>query len=191
MDSVAGRKGFDLLHSLSCDEPSSLGEGFESALQGEYHAFHETSLSHIRKWMTMQHAVHIGFETHSAPRLAKPSEEHRATLQHVDRGEIFRVARVTDDGIRAETPQKQRRRFQAGHADHDIGLRGKLLEIGRDVHGRSAGAQLLRQAAQAIDVSRVEDDTMDQGRQAAGAAGSDVARCSDDEQGRFAHVPAL
>ena len=85
MDSVAGRKGFDLLHPFGGDEPSSLGERFESALQGEHHTLHETSLPHIRKGMTMQHAMHIGFETHSALGLAKASEKHRATLQPVDR----------------------------------------------------------------------------------------------------------
>src|ERR1700722_7756883 len=117
MDPVTRRNGFDLLHSLGCDEPSSLGERFKSALQGEHHAFHNTSLSHIRKWVTMQHAVNIGFEAHSTERLAKPPEEHRATLQHVVRREVFRVARVTDDGVGAEPSEKQRWRLKAGHTD--------------------------------------------------------------------------
>lgn len=85
MDSVTGRNAFDLLHPLWCDESSSLGERFESVFQREHHAFHNTSLSYIRKWMTMQHAVNVGFEAHSCVRLAKPSEEYRATLQHVVR----------------------------------------------------------------------------------------------------------
>src|ERR1700730_18358085 len=102
MDFVTGRNPFNLLHPLWCDESSSLGERLESALQGEHHAFHKTSLSHLRKWMTMQHAMNIWLEAHSRGRLAKPSEEYRATLQHVDRGEVFRVARVTNDGVGAE-----------------------------------------------------------------------------------------
>src|SRR3984957_17716045 len=136
MDPVTRRNGFDLMHSLGCDEPSSVGERFKSALQSKHHAFHNTSLSHIRKWMTMQHAVNVRFEAHSSERLAKPSEEHRAILQHVVRGVVFWVARVTDDGLGAEASQKQRWRLKAGHADHDIGLHGKLLEVGRYVHGR-------------------------------------------------------
>src|SRR5260370_14071900 len=99
MDSVTCRNAFDLLHPLWCDESSSLGERFESALQGEHHAFHKTSLSHIRKSMTMQHAMNIGIEAHSRGRLAKPSEEHRPTLQHANRPEVFRVARVTNDAV--------------------------------------------------------------------------------------------
>ena len=65
------------------------------------------------------------------------------------------------------------------------------MQIGRDVNRPSAGAQLLREATQAIEVSRVEDDSLHQRCQAAGASGSDIARGPDDEQRCLAHVPGL
>src|SRR5260370_42254373 len=106
MDSVTGRNAFDLLHPLRCDESSSLGERLESAFQGEHHAFHDASLAHIRKWMTMQHAVNVRVEAHSSERLAKPSEEHPAILQHLVWPGGFRVAPVTDDSRGARAAPK-------------------------------------------------------------------------------------
>ena len=51
IDSMPCGNGIDFLNPLRSDEPSSLREGLETAVQSKNHAFKETSMDHIGEWM--------------------------------------------------------------------------------------------------------------------------------------------
>jgi hypothetical protein len=51
IDAMPCRNCLHLLDALRSDEPSSLGKGFEAALQSKSHAFEEASVNHVRERM--------------------------------------------------------------------------------------------------------------------------------------------
>lgn len=56
------------------------------------------------------------------------------------------------------------------------------MEIGRDLHLNSIGFQFGSKFTQSLQVARAEQHAFHNRRQATGTAGTDIARCSDDEQ---------
>ncbi len=75
MNPVACGNGFNLLDAPWSDEASSLGEGFEAALQREGHAFEQTSMHHVGEGMPVQHAMKIGREAQSGRDLSQAAEK--------------------------------------------------------------------------------------------------------------------
>src|SRR6202044_3136092 len=102
--------GFNLLHPLRGDVPSSLREGFEAVLQRERHAFKQTSMRHVREGMPVQNSMEIGCEIHSASDLTQASEED-PSVGHLRVGrKILGVARIAYDCSGSDAPQQKRRR---------------------------------------------------------------------------------
>jgi hypothetical protein len=97
MDSVAGGDFLDLVDAGLGDEASSLGEGFEAALEGQGHAFKEASVGHVGERMAIQDAIEIRRESHSARDLSEASEEDFG-VRHLCVGrQVLWVASITDD----------------------------------------------------------------------------------------------
>src|SRR5258708_32164550 len=118
----------DLLNPLRRDETSSLGKGLEAALQSKSHTFQQTSMDHIGERMPIQNSMKIRRESHSASDLSQTSEED-FEARHLRVGrEVFRVARIANDCVGRDAAQQKRRGGQTRRADHDVGLRGELLE---------------------------------------------------------------
>src|SRR5947209_6232512 len=102
--------GLDLLNPFPRDEPSPLGEGLEPALQRKGHAFEQTSVNYIGKWMPIQNSMKIRRESQSARDLSQTSEEDfSATHLRVGR-EVLRVTRIANDGVWRDAAQQKRRR---------------------------------------------------------------------------------
>ena len=59
IDAVLCSNCFHLFDPIRSDEPSSLRERFEAALQSKSHAFEETSMNHIGEGMPIQNSMKI------------------------------------------------------------------------------------------------------------------------------------
>src|SRR5229473_3626808 len=124
----------DLLDPLPRDGPSSLREGFKPTIESKSHTFEQTSMDHIGEWMAIQNSMKIRRESQSASDLSQTSEEDFEARHLCGWREVLRVARIANDCLRRDAAQQQRRRSETRCADHDVGLRGELLDIGRDLH---------------------------------------------------------
>src|SRR5712691_3999228 len=158
----------NLLDPLLSDEPPSLREGFEPALQSESHAFEQTSVDDIGKRMPVQNSVKIRRETQSTGDLSQTSEEDFGAGHLGAWRQVLRVARIANDYLGRDPAQPQRRSCQTGCADHKVSRRGELLKIGRDLHLDSAGFELGGEPAQPLQVASAEQHTLHLRRQTTG-----------------------
>src|SRR5277367_7120300 len=109
MDSVACGDGCDLFDALRRDEASALGEGFEAAIESENHAFEQASVDYIGEWMTIQNAVKVRGEFHSAGDSPETAEEDLGARHVGVWGEVLGVASVADDGFGRDSTQEKGR----------------------------------------------------------------------------------
>src|SRR6266478_594878 len=96
-------------------------------------------MDHIGERVPIENAMKIRRERQSASDLSQTSEEDLCAGHLRAWRQVLRIARVANDCVGREAAQQKRRRRQTSGADHEIGLRGKLLEY---LHLNSISFQL-------------------------------------------------
>ncbi len=132
---------FHLLDPRRRDGSSSPREGFEAALQSKGHAFEQTSMDHVGKRMPIQNSTKIRGEPHSTGDLSQTSEEDFGTGDLGGWRQVLRVPRIANDCVGGDVTQQKRWGRETRRADHDVGRRGKLLKIRRDLDLNALGLQ--------------------------------------------------
>ncbi len=61
-NSMARGNGLNFINPLRGDESPSLGERLKAVLQSESHAFEQTAVDHVGKWMAIEDSMKIGSE---------------------------------------------------------------------------------------------------------------------------------
>src|SRR2546421_5509761 len=109
MDSMPRSNRLHLLDPPGSDEPSSLREGFEAALQGKGDAFEQTSMDHVGERMPIQNSMKIGREPQSAGDLSQASKEDFSAGHLRAWRQVLRVAGIANDCMRRDPAQQERR----------------------------------------------------------------------------------
>src|SRR5271170_7695486 len=117
--------GLDLPNPLGSDEPSSLRERLEPALQSKSHAFEQASMNHIGKWMPIENAVKIRRESQAAVDLSQASEEDFGVSHLPARRQILWITCVANDRAGCDPAQQKGRGRETRGADDDVGLRAE------------------------------------------------------------------
>src|ERR1700687_2155029 len=99
-------------------------------------------MDHIGERMPIQNSMKIRRKPQSAGDLSQTSEENFGAKHLRAWGQVLRVARIANDCMWRDPAQQKRRGWQTRRADHDVGLRGESLEIGRDLHLSPISLQL-------------------------------------------------
>src|SRR6202007_2069240 len=110
-------------------------------------------MDYIGERMAVQNSMKIRREGQTASNLSQTSEEDFGVGHLRGWREILWVSGVANDCVGRAPAQQKRRGWQARCADYNVGLRGELLEIGREFHLNSVGLQLRCEPEQPLRIA--------------------------------------
>src|SRR5580704_17610734 len=132
--------------------------------------------------MTVQNSVKIRGELHSGGNLAQASEKNFGAGHVCAWREVLRVARIANDGVGRDPAQQERGGSQTRRTNHEVSLCGELLATCEHFHINSISFEFRGEPAKSLHVSCLQLHAPHERCQAAGAAGTNISCCADDEQ---------